>query len=123
MAIEYHHPDARNFGIRIIIISKNDCPQCTTLKNKLDNEGIAYLAINAEQDQIDAQEKGTDVETYEVLEGHTAYDFVTEVKGVRQMPYVLVSNPEELYEDEWHGLRPDKVSPLVRGIVKKRNEG
>lgn len=119
MAIEYHNPTSSPFGIDIIVITKNECPQCRTLKNRLDKEGIPYRSINAQiGDAVDAE---IDPTIYEELGGKTAYQFVVD-QGFRQFPFTVISDPEELYEDAFPGLRPDKISPLVRKFKKRREE-
>lgn len=124
MTLELKNVEAANHGYIIILISKHDCVQCEAAKRKLDDrkvgetesgpEAIAYYTVNAEDDESPHDE----------FDGHSAFDYVTGIKKVRQMPYLIVKHADQLYDDEWSGLRPDKLSPLVRNIKAARaNDG
>lgn len=127
MPMESKNPTAENHGYSIIVITKNNCVQCDATKRRLDDIGlsarekgepqpgenaIAYSLVNAEEDQT----------LYEEFDGHTAFDFVTQVNGVRQMPFVIVDHPDYVYPDTFHGMRPDKLRDLAKDITKRRNE-
>lgn len=90
--------------IQVIVITKNDCSRCDVVKKKFDKVGIAYTAINAEEDHT----------IYSELNGKTAMDFAVDDLGIRQMPIVVVDDDED--RDYWSGVRPDKMAPLEQKI-------
>lgn len=75
-------------GVAVVVYTKNDCFGCGKTKDKLDENGIQYTAVNVEEDP-------------------TAFHYVTEVLGYRQMPVVVVSSIEG--EEIWSGLQPQKI--------------
>lgn len=75
-------------GVAVVVYTKNDCFGCTKTKEKLDEKHINYTAVNVEEDA-------------------SAYRYVTEVLGYRQMPVVVVSSIEG--EEVWSGLQPQKI--------------
>lgn len=74
--------------IAVTVYTKNDCFGCTKTKDKLDQAGIEYTAVNVEEDA-------------------TAYDYVTETLKLRQMPVVVVSAQDS--DTVWSGLQPTKI--------------
>lgn len=81
------HIQARD-GVAVVVYTKNDCFGCGKTKDKLDENSIQYTAVNVEEDP-------------------TAFHYVTEVLGYRQMPVVVVSTLEG--EEVWSGLQPQKI--------------
>ena len=75
-------------GVATVVYTKNDCFGCTKTKAKLDENDIYYTTVNVEEDA-------------------TAYWYVTEVLGFRQMPVVFVSTPDG--DEVWSGLQPQKI--------------
>lgn len=70
------------------VYTKNDCFGCDKTKAKLDENDVAYTAVNVEEDA-------------------TAYKYVTETLNFRQMPVVVVSTPEG--DEVWSGLQPQMI--------------
>lgn len=75
-------------GVAVVLYSKNNCFGCVKTKDKLDTAHIFYTAVNVEDDA-------------------TAFAYVTETLGYRQMPVVVVSTPEG--DVVWSGLQPAKI--------------
>ncbi|WP_177179825.1 glutaredoxin family protein [Arthrobacter sp. yr096] len=75
-------------GVAVVVYSKNDCFGCTKTKEKLEENSIHYTEVNVEEDE-------------------TAFKYVTETLGIRQMPVVVVSALEG--DITWHGLQPTKI--------------
>jgi glutaredoxin-like protein NrdH len=75
-------------GVAVVVYTKNNCGQCDLTKAKLDREGIVYTAVNVEEDA-------------------TAYHYVTEILGRRQMPTVVASTIDG--DVIWSGLQPDMI--------------
>ena len=75
-------------GVAVVVYSKNDCFGCGKTKDKLDENNILYTEVNVEEDA-------------------TAYHYVTEVLGYRQMPVVVAST--ETGDIIWSGLQPEKI--------------
>ena len=75
-------------GVAVVMYTKSDCFGCTKTKAKLDEHSIYYTAVNVQEDA-------------------TAYHYVTEVLGIRQMPVLVVSTPEG--DTIWSGLQPTKI--------------
>lgn len=75
-------------GVAVVIYTKYDCKQCDLTKAALDRKSIHYTAVNVQDDP-------------------TAYWYVTEHLGIRQMPVVIVSTIEG--EETWSGLVPAKI--------------
>ena len=81
------HIQARD-GVAVVMYTKNNCFGCAKSKEKLDENSIHYTAVNVEEDA-------------------SAYHYVTEVLGLRQMPVFVVSTIEG--EEVWSGLQPQKI--------------
>ena len=79
-------------GVAVVIYTKNDCRQCDMTKGLLDRDGIYYTAVNVEEDA-------------------TAYWYVTEHLGYRQMPVLEVSTIEG--NVIWSGFQPLKVKEHI----------
>lgn len=75
-------------GAAVVVYTKKPCFGCEKTKEKLDEAGIEYTAVD-------------------VLADETAFHYVTEVLGYRQMPVVVVSTIEGDYV--WSGLQPQKI--------------
>jgi len=75
-------------GVAVVIYTKNQCFGCTKTKEKLDENDIYYTAVNVEEDA-------------------SAYHYVTEILGIRQMPVVIASTPDG--DVIWSGLQPIKI--------------
>ena len=75
-------------GVAVVVYTKNQCFGCTKTKEKLDENKIHYTTVNVEEDA-------------------TAYWYVTEHLGYRQMPVVEVSTIEG--NVIWSGLQPTKI--------------
>lgn len=75
-------------GAAVVVYTKNDCWGCTKTKGLLDRSGVEYTTVNVEEDQ-------------------TAFTYVTETLGYRQMPVVVASTPEGDFV--WSGLQPHKI--------------
>lgn len=75
-------------NIAVTVYTKNDCFGCKKTKDKLDQSDIEYTSVNVEEDA-------------------TAYKYVTETLGLRQMPVVVVSAPDG--DTVWFGLMPGKI--------------
>lgn len=84
-------------GVAVIVYTKEDCFGCTKTKEKLDEKDIAYTAVDVQQDA-------------------SAYHYVTEVLGYRQMPVVVVSTLEG--DVHWSGLQPQ----MIRKHVTERQD-
>lgn len=125
MAFEYHNTESNHFGLDIIVITKNDCSQCSALKRSLDLKKIPYRSVNAEEDH----------ETYDEFDGLTAYDYAIGKLKVREMPLVLVNDDrkfqpflekfrDDIWESDfdlvWHGMRPDKLSAFRREYASRK---
>lgn len=125
MAFEHHNTESNHFGLDIIIITKNDCSQCTGLKRALDDKKIPYRSVNAEEDH----------ETYDEFDGLTAYDYAIGKLKIREMPVVLVNDDrkvqsflqkflDDIWESDvdilWHGMRPDKLSTFRREYASRK---
>lgn len=125
MAFEYHNTESNHFGLDIIVITKNDCSQCSALKRSLDLKKIPYRSVNAEEDH----------ETYDEFDGLTAYDYAIGKLKVREMPLVLVNDDrkfqpflekfrDDIWESDfdlvWHGMRPDKLSVFRREYASRK---
>lgn len=59
--------------MKIIVYSKENCPACTALKNRLNKDGESFTEINV----------GKDI---------TREEFLAEFPQVRQMPHVVFIN-------------------------------
>lgn len=79
-------------GVAVVIYTKNDCRWCDMTKMLLDRDEIHYTAVNVEEDA-------------------TAYWYVTEILGYKQMPAVEVSTIEG--NIHWSGFRPDQVKEHI----------
>ncbi|KUM34568.1 glutaredoxin domain-containing protein [Arthrobacter sp. EpRS71] len=79
-------------GVAVVIYTKNDCRQCDWSKKLLDKASIHYTAVNVEEDA-------------------TAYHYVTEVLGLRQMPVLIASTPKG--DETWSGFQPAKIKELI----------
>lgn len=110
MAFEKHNEDADDFGIDVLIITKNMCPNCNATKNFLDRLHIPYRTINAETDETIIDEFGD----------KTALEYVKRDGGMVQMPYVQVTDPDEIYTQTWNGARPDLLRNLKKLFATKR---
>jgi glutaredoxin-like protein NrdH len=75
-------------GVAVVVYTKNVCFGCTKTKEKLDEASIYYTTVNVEEDA-------------------TAYHYVTEVLGYRQMPVVIASTPAG--DVVWSGLQPQMI--------------
>lgn len=75
---------------QIKVYTKNGCPQCEMTKNVLNNEGLEYEVINVEEDD-------------------SAFDYVVNTLGLRQMPVVVAEGQEP-----FTGFRPDKLQELKK---------
>ncbi|UVF61034.1 thioredoxin [Arthrobacter phage Sakai] len=82
-----HRIQARD-GVAVVVYTKNGCFGCTKSKEKLDEADIVYTEVNVEEDA-------------------TAYHYVTEVLGYRQMPVLYVSTIDG--DRHWSGLQPQKI--------------
>jgi len=79
-------------GVAVVIYTKSECRQCDMTKGLLDRDEIYYTAVNVEEDE-------------------TAYWYVTEHLGFRQMPVVEVSTIEG--NVIWSGFQPLKVKEHI----------
>lgn len=75
-------------GVAVVVYTKNDCRQCDMTKAKLKKDGIHFTAVNVEEDA-------------------TAYAYVTETLGRRQMPVVIASAMEG--DIIWSGFQPQMI--------------
>jgi glutaredoxin-like protein NrdH len=75
-------------GVAVVVFTKYDCRQCDMTKGKLDKESVYFTAVNVEEDQ-------------------TAYAYVTETLGRRQMPVVVASTLEG--DVVWSGFQPEMI--------------
>ncbi|UKA59190.1 glutaredoxin family protein [Arthrobacter sp. FW306-2-2C-D06B] len=75
-------------GVAVVVYTKNDCRQCDMTKGLLTKEGVHFTSVNVEEDA-------------------TAYRYVTETLGIRQMPVVITSTLEG--EEVWSGFQPAKI--------------
>ena len=75
-------------GVASVVYTKNDCRQCDMTKAQLTKNDIYFTAVNVEEDA-------------------TAYHYVTEILGYRQMPVVLVSTPDG--DVVWSGFQPQMI--------------
>ena len=75
--------------IAVVVYTKNNCFGCTKTKDKLNEAGIDYTTVNVEEDA-------------------TAYAYVTETLGLRQMPVVVVDSPLN-GRTIWSGLQPAQI--------------
>lgn len=73
---------------KVVVYTKNGCPQCDMTKRVLEGEGIPFTAINVE-------------------ENAEAKQYVVEVLGLTSMPVVVVEGQEP-----FTGFRPDKLQEL-----------
>jgi glutaredoxin-like protein NrdH len=81
------HIQARD-GVAVVLYTKNECFGCTKTKEKLDENDIYYTAVNVEEDA-------------------TAFHYVAETLGYRQMPVVIASTPAG--DVIWSGLQPAMI--------------
>jgi len=79
-------------GVAVVIYTKNDCRQCDWSKKLLDKGGIHYTAVNVEEDA-------------------TAFHYVTEVLGLRQMPVLIASTIDG--DEIWSGFQPLKIKEHI----------
>jgi glutaredoxin-like protein NrdH len=75
-------------GVAVVVYTKYDCWQCDKTKALLDRDNIHYTAVNVQDDA-------------------TAYEYVTETLGYKQMPVVVASAIEG--DEVWGGLQPTKI--------------
>ncbi len=75
-------------GVAVVVYTKNDCRQCDMSKGLLDKAKINYTAVNVQEDS-------------------TAYHYVTEVLGIKQMPVLIASTIEG--DEMWSGFQPTKI--------------
>jgi glutaredoxin-like protein NrdH len=75
-------------GVAVVVYTKHGCFGCDKTKAKLDEKNIPYTAVNVQEDA-------------------TAYDYVTETLGYRQMPVVIASTLEG--DVVWSGLQPTMI--------------
>jgi glutaredoxin-like protein NrdH len=68
---------------KVIVYTKNGCPQCDMTKVMLSGEGVEFTTFNVEEDEA-------------------AFDYVVNTLGLRQMPVVVVEGQEP-----FTGFRPD----------------
>lgn len=92
----------------VTVFSKNNCPDCTSVKNAFIRKGVPFTEINVE----------TDTEPREEFGGLTPLDYVIKTHG-RKMPAV------EATDGQWGvnfvGPRIDKILEIVR-IFKANNQ-
>lgn len=79
-------------GVAVVLYSKGECFGCRKTKEKLDEHHILYTEVDVEKDK-------------------TAFKYVTEVLGYRQMP-VIVASTESGYI-VWSGLQPVKIAKHI----------
>lgn len=94
----------KNEPIKVTLLTKNNCPRCTVVKNKYTREGVSFEIINAEEDHT----------IYSHLNGKTAMDFVYEDLVSREMPVTVVDQGE--VRDWWSGVLPYKMDDLIQRI-------
>lgn len=75
-------------GVAVVVYTKNNCRQCDMTKSTLTREGIYFTAVNVEDDP-------------------TAYRYVKDVLGIRQMPVVIASTIEG--DVVWSGFQPGRI--------------
>lgn len=78
--------------IAVTVYTKYECRQCDRTKMILDREGIEYTPINVEDEAA-------------------AFRYVTETLNLRQMPVVVVAEPDD--EVIWSGLQPDMIRRFI----------
>jgi glutaredoxin-like protein NrdH len=84
-------------GVAVVVYTKEDCWGCKKTKELLDGAGVVHTAVDVQKDA-------------------TAFEYVTEVLGFRQMPVVVASTIEGDYV--WSGLQPHKI----REHITHRND-
>jgi hypothetical protein len=84
----------------ITVFSKNDCYQCTQVKNRLGDNGIPFTEINVEED----------LEPRPEFNGLTPFEHVVQNYG-KAMPLIVVE--DGAWGEHWTGIRPDKLIPLI----------
>lgn len=75
-------------GVAVVVYTKHGCFGCDKTKAKLDEASIHYTTVNVQEDE-------------------TAFHYVTEVLGYRQMPVVVASAIEG--DVVWSGLQPEMI--------------
>lgn len=93
-------PQLTNQPIKITIWVKNNCPLCTRTEKVFDDLELEYEIINVEED----------TEPREEYDGYTAFDYIKQVVGIRQMPYVVID--DKIWGEVWSGFRADKLVEL-----------
>lgn len=92
----------------VTLFSKNNCSDCTSVKNAFIRKGVPFTEINVETDTKPRKEFG----------GLTPLDYVIKTHG-RKMPAV------EATDDQWgvnfSGPRIDKILEIVR-VFKANNQ-
>lgn len=79
-------------GVAVVLYSKEDCFGCRKTKEKLDENNIYYTEVDVQKDA-------------------TAYHYVTEILGYRQMPVVIAST--ESGDVIWSGLQPQMIKKHI----------
>jgi glutaredoxin-like protein NrdH len=74
--------------IKVVVYTKNGCPQCDMTKAVLDGEGVVYKAVNVQEDE-------------------EAMSYVRDELGLTSMP-VVVAEGKEIFT----GFRPDLLHEL-----------
>lgn len=76
----------------VTIYTTNNCFGCNKTKEVLDREGVEYTTVNVQDDPA-------------------AFRYVTETLNLRQMPVVVVAEPDD--EVVWSGLQPDMIRRYI----------
>lgn len=79
-------------GVAVVVYTKNDCRWCDMTKALLDRDHVNYTAVNVEEDS-------------------TAFHYVTEMLGIRQMPVVIASTIDG--DVVWSGFQPAKIREQI----------
>lgn len=75
---------------KVMVYTKNGCPQCEMTKRFLTGEEIEFTSINIEEDE-------------------KALEYVKHTLGLTAMPVVVVEG-----EEPFTGFRPDKLEELKK---------
>jgi len=77
---------------KVLVYTKNGCPQCDMTKMVLNGEGIDFDLINIQDD---------------TEEGREGYTYVVDVLELRSMPVVIVEGQEP-----FTGFQPEKLKAI-----------
>ena len=86
---------------KVIVYTKNGCPQCNMTKTVLTGEGVEFETINIEEvSEIEVEIDGVKVKKDPI-------EYIKEDLGFSAMPVVVAEGHEP-----FSGFRPDKLTTL-----------